>query len=83
MGIIGYYRKFVKNNGKIVAPLTTLAKEDAFTWSEVATLPFNKINEVMCSTPLLATPNFSKPSMIDCDGFKNGIGVVLMQHGHS
>ena len=36
----------------------------------------------MCKDPILATPNFTKTFIVECDDLGNGIGVVLMQEGH-
>jgi hypothetical protein len=40
LGLIGYYRNFVKNYGKIVVPLTSLLKKNVFGWIEVVDQAF-------------------------------------------
>jgi hypothetical protein len=40
MGLTGYYHKFVKNYGKIKAPLTSLLKNNSFTWTPAASRLF-------------------------------------------
>jgi hypothetical protein len=56
LGLIGYYRKFVKNYGQIVAPLTTLLNKEAFSWIQDATKAFEKLKNAMCMTSILTTP---------------------------
>ena len=79
--MIGYYRNFVKNYGIIVAPLETLLKKDEFSWTPEATKAFEHLKEAKCLAPVLATPNFTKRFIVECDASGNGIGVALMRQG--
>ena len=76
-----YYRKFVKNCGRITTPLTTLLNKCAFSWTPKATKVFKHLKEEMFLTPDLATPDYKKKIIVECDALGNGIGVVLMQEG--
>jgi hypothetical protein len=45
LGLRGYYRKFVKNYGKIAAPLTTLLKKNSFNWTPAAGSSFSNFED--------------------------------------
>lgn len=81
LGLTGYYRKFVRNYGKIAAPLTTLLKKNPFTWTLVDEHSFQALKDAMCSTLALALPDFTKTFVLQCDASEKEIGVVLMQDG--
>jgi hypothetical protein len=70
LGLTRYYHKFVKNYGKIVVPLTTLLKNNAFNWTPIPYQSFHALKEAMCTTPIPTLPNFKKSFVLECDAFR-------------
>jgi hypothetical protein len=47
MGLMGHYRKFIHNYGNIAAPLTSLLKNNAFTWTSTVDHTFQALKDAM------------------------------------
>jgi hypothetical protein len=82
LGLTGYYRRFIKNYAHLTTPLSNLLKKNSFKWDNNAEECFETLKRVMSSAPVLATPDFTKPFVVECDASGFGIGAVLMQDGH-
>ena len=83
LGITGYYRRFIENYSSIAAPLTDLTKKDTphrIKWSQECDNAFKKLKGVLCSEPVLKSPNFGSPFVLQTDASDRGIGAVLSQH---
>jgi hypothetical protein len=81
LGLAGYYRRFVKDYGKIYRPLFDNLKKGEFHWGLDQLIAFETIKKALYSAQVLALPNFNKPFVLETDASDNNIGVVLMQEG--
>lgn len=80
LGIAGWYRRFIENFSTVVFPITeTLSNKKKYSWTPDAQNAFDKIKELLSSSPILANPDFSKKFFLHCDASDYGIGAVLVQ----
>jgi deoxyuridine 5'-triphosphate nucleotidohydrolase len=80
LGLIGYYRNYIKGCSKITEPLSQMLKKEArFNWTQEAQATFDKIKMILTSDQILIRPDFQKPFILQTDGSAKGLGAVLSQ----
>ena len=80
MGLASYYRRFVEDSAHIAGLLNRLTERNAsFVWTEECQTAFVELRHRLCSTPILAYPDFSRQFTLDTDASEVGIGAVLSQ----
>jgi hypothetical protein len=82
LGLAGFYRKFVRHFAILAKPLMQLLKKHQFVWTNDHQKAFEALQQALCSAPVLAIPDFSKPFTIETDACQHGVGAVLLQEGH-
>jgi hypothetical protein len=80
MGICGYYRRFIRDIAKIVAPLYKLLKKDVkWQWTEKCNEAFTTLKQKLISFPFLRKTDFTKEFIVHTDASGLAIGAVLAQ----
>ena len=80
VGLVGYYKRFIKGFSKIVVPLTQLTQKDQpFTWTNKCEECFQELKRRLTNAPILVIPDVGKPFEVYCDSSYLGLGCVLMQ----
>ena len=79
LGLVGYYRRFVKGFSLTASPMTRLLQKNVkFEWSEKCQISFNKLKAFLIEAPVLTQPTYSKEYLIFSDASLNGLGCVLV-----
>jgi hypothetical protein len=81
MGLVGYYRRFVKGFSRIENPITELQKKNKkFLWRDKCVEAFQRLKGLLTTNPILKFPNMEKEFLVCTDASKEGLGEVLMQY---
>jgi len=80
VGLAGYYRRFIEEFSRVVAPLTQLTRKDQpFAWTDKCEQSFIELKKRLTSAPVLVILDTGKPFEVYCDASLQGLGCVLMQ----
>nr|GEZ02783.1 reverse transcriptase domain-containing protein [Tanacetum cinerariifolium] len=80
LGLVGYYRRFIKGFLKIAKSMTKLTHKGVkFDWVYKEEATFQLINQKLCSALILALPKGSEDFVVYYDALHKGLGVILMQ----
>lgn len=80
LGMASYYRRFCKNFSSVASPLTALTSSKVkFLWNNECNVSFEQLKSLLCSNPVLQSPDFSRPFVLQVDACDTGAGGVLLQ----
>ncbi|KAH9657201.1 Endonuclease [Citrus sinensis] len=83
LGLVNYYRRFIKGYSAKAAPLKNMLKKNrTWHWSEECQRAFEELKKAISEEPILALPDHTKPFKVQTDASDFAIGGVLMQEGH-
>ena len=80
LGLVGYYRKFIRNFAKITKPLILLTHQQAkFEWTPTHHNAFLTLKKSVIQTPILHYPNLKKHYIVYTDASDDACGAQLSQ----
>ena len=80
LGLVGYYRKFIKNFIKIAKPLTLLTCQQVkFDWTPTHHEAFLKLKESIIQAPILCYPYPNKRYIVYTDASDDACRAQLSQ----
>ena len=78
LGLANYYRRFIKDFAKLVAPLHMLVrKEQKWKWEKEQEETFGKLKRVFTIEPILAIPDIDREMRVEVDALDYATGGVL------
>ena len=82
VGLVQYFKRFVKDLSTILVPLTDLTKKNAtFYWNDKCEASFQEVKALLSTAPVLGMPDPALRYSVYTDASIYGCGGVLMQEG--
>ena len=80
LGLVGYYRRFIKGFSKIAALLNKLLEKNIpIIWTEECTKAYQELKDLLLKEPVVAYPDFSVPFRLYTNASNIGLGAILAQ----
>ena len=84
LGLTGYYRRFIRDYAKVAEPLLKQLRNcqqsnHQVKWNQECTLAFQTLKQKLTNAPIMNTPNFAQPFILELDACEYGLGAVLVQ----
>ena len=79
LGLVNYYRRFIKNCSAIAKPLTSLTKNVPFQWTAEHDTAFRSLKSAITTAPVLKAYSPEAPIIVTTDASSYAIGAVLEQ----
>ena len=79
LGLMNYYKRFVKNFSSLAQPLIELTKKTSpnkIQWTHKCQIGLDKLKEALTSEPMLCVPDLSKPFVVQSDASNKALGAV-------
>ena len=80
LGLVGYYRRFIKGFANIARPLTKLTGlHEKFKWTDDCQAAFEQLKSSLMTAPILGYPRPIGQIIVDTDASGEAVGAVLSQ----
>ena len=80
LGLVGYYRRFIRAFAEVAKPLyILLRKEQPWVWGDEQQRAFEELKKRMTEAPVLALPRADRDFILHTDASGQALGAVLCQ----
>ena len=79
VGLLNYYRRFIKDFSKIAKPLHALTGKTPWIWEGEQQEAFDMLKRSLLSAPILSNPLSEGKFKVECDASHYATGAVLSQ----